>query len=246
MLTGVAIGQGIRASLAVLACLCMLPASGGSISGTVKVDFGDGKRPTMRPLPLHANPDCKPLKTEHSLQDFLIAGENGELANVLVRVVGGLSEKTYPVPAEEVTLSQKGCVYAPHVFAVRVGQTILIQNPDGINHNSHMLPRVNTKFNKSMNERRKETKHIFKKAEDPFSIKCDIHNWMQSYCAVMDHPFFAVTGKDGQFTIEDLPPGEYEIEAWHELQMLETQRAKVTVPAKGDATIDFTFRRKKR
>ena len=165
----------------------------------------------------------------------------GELANVLVYVVGGLPETDYPVPEEEVVITQQGCVYAPHVFGVRVGQTIRIKNPDGINHNVHMLPEVNRPMNKTMNAQRREITHKFREPEPPFSIKCDVHGWMQAYCAVFDHPFFAVSAKDGTYAIKDLPPGKYQLEAWHEHRRLDTQRIEVEVAADGVTTANIIF-----
>ena len=47
-------------------------------------------------------------------------------------------------------------------------------------------------------------------------VKCNVHPWMRSYIGVVGHPFFAVTGDDGTFTIKGLPPGTYTLEAWHE------------------------------
>ncbi|MCH7909140.1 MAG: carboxypeptidase regulatory-like domain-containing protein [Candidatus Hydrogenedentes bacterium] len=64
---------------------------------------------------------------------------------------------------------------------------------------------------------------------------------MAAYCWVTDHPFYAVTGEDGAFTIDNLDPGEYEIEVWHE--RLGTQRARVTIAAAEPSTVDFTFKR---
>ena len=213
-------------------------ASAGDITGVISFE---GKAPKMRPLPMETNPDCKPLKTERSLTEILLVSEAGELANVLVHVVGGLPEADYPVPEEEVVITQQGCVYAPHVFGVRVGQTIRIKNPDGINHNVHMLPEVNRPMNKTMNAQRRETTHKFREPEPPFSIKCDVHGWMQAYCAVFDHPFFAVSAKDGTYAIKDLPPGKYQLEAWHEHRRLGVQRIDVEVAAGGVTTANFIF-----
>jgi hypothetical protein len=55
----------------------------------------------------------------------------------------------------------------------------------------------------------------------------------------MSHPFFAVSGDNGSFTITGLPAGTYEIEAWHE--KLGRKTASVTVPATGSVTSDFSF-----
>ena len=77
--------------------------------------------------------------------------------------------------------------------------------------------------------------------ETPFLIKCDVHPWMGAYAAVMGNPFFDVTGKDGTFKLTGLPPGTYEVEAWHE--KLGTQTATVTVTGGESKTVNFTFKR---
>ena len=82
----------------------------------------------------------------------------------------------------------------------------------------------------------------FKKPEFMFIIKCDVHPWMKTYAAVMEHPFFAVTAADGKFKIAhaDLKDGDYEIEAWHE--KVGVRKGKATIKG-GKATLDFTFSR---
>ncbi len=70
-------------------------------------------------------------------------------------------------------------------------------------------------------------------------LKCDVHFWMVSYLHVLTHPFFAVTGDDGSFTIPNLPPGTYTIEAWHEKLGAQTQT--VTVQAGQAAPVSLTF-----
>ncbi len=72
-----------------------------------------------------------------------------------------------------------------------------------------------------------------------FLVKCDVHPWMTAYVGVFANPFFSVTGTDGKFTISGLPPGTYEITAWHE--KLGTQTATVTVAAAKPAAANFTF-----
>jgi hypothetical protein len=70
-------------------------------------------------------------------------------------------------------------------------------------------------------------------------LECNVHGWMNAYLGVLPHSFFAVSGTDGSYTIQGLPAGTYEIEAWHE--KYGTQTASVTVPATGSKTQDFTF-----
>lgn len=231
------IGVAVGGMLLLLFCEM---AAAGSISGTVVFE---GKAPKMRALAIEADPHCVAMYQgkEPPTYEFLVLGEGQTMANVLIRVVAGLPERTYPVPTEAAVLDQKGCMYSPHVLVVRPGQKLRILNPDGINHNVHAKPKVNTEFNRSMSKKRIEIEHTFTKAEDVFKINCDVHAWMAAYCVVMDHPFYAVTGIDGAFTIDNLDPGEYEIEAWQE--RLETQRVRVTITADEPSILDFTFKR---
>jgi hypothetical protein len=64
---------------------------------------------------------------------------------------------------------------------------------------------------------------------EDFKIKCDVHAWMNTWCHVVEHPFYAVTDESGTFTIAGLPPGEYELRYWHET--LGEQKAKVKLEA---------------
>jgi len=211
----------------------------GSITGTIVFE---GRAPKMTPIPMAANPECETVHTEPVLRQMLVLDKEQHIANILVYVVAGLPEGVeYPVPEEPVVMSQQGCMYTPRVFGIRAGQELKFTNPDKFLHNVHALPKVNSEFNRSMNSQRTEISTAFKKPEPVFDIKCDVHSWMQSFCTVFDHPFFAVTAPDGTFTIEGLPAGEYEVEAWHE--RLGTQRATVTVEASGMATTNFTFER---
>jgi len=89
----------------------------------------------------------------------------------------------------------------------------------------------------------KEMEISFDKPEAPFQFKCDVHPWMGAYCAVVAHPFYAVTKEDGAFAIDGLDPGEYEITAYHERLGKQTATVKV---ADGAVTQDFTFSRTKK
>lgn len=209
----------------------------GTITGAITFE---GKVPEMKPVAMDADPACAAMhKDNPPKNEILVLGDGQTMANVLVEVTKGAPQKDYPAPTEPIVLTQKGCMYSPRVFVIRPGQTLKVMNPDGILHNVNGMPAVNTPFNRAMPKNLTEMEVTFDKSEPPFQIRCDIHAWMRSYCAVLNHSFYSVTAKDGVYKIEGLEPGEYEIQAWHE--RLGTQTAKVTIPATGDATQNFTF-----
>jgi plastocyanin len=212
-----------------------VPAS--SVTGTITFS---GTAPTLKPLAMDADPACAKKHSSPVPNEMLALGNGNTMGNVMVYVSKGIpAGKTYPAPTTPVVLDQNGCQYKPHVMALMVGQPYKIVNSDGILHNVHALPKVNTPFNKPMPATVKETTVTFPKPEANFPIKCDVHPWMGAYMGVFNHPFFAVTATDGKYTISGLDPGTYEITAWHE--RLGTQTASVTVAASGTKTQDFKF-----
>jgi hypothetical protein len=82
---------------------------------------------------------------------------------------------------------------------------------------------------------------VFDKPEFMFPMKCDVHPWMGAWVAVMDHPYFSVSKEDGLFQLNDLPAGQYEIEAWHE--KMGSQKAQVTLGENETKEINFTFKK---
>ncbi len=208
-----------------------------TITGTVTFD---GKAPAIKPLAMDADPACAKKHTTPVANEMLVLGSGNTMGNVMVYVTKGLpSGKTWPAPQTPVTLDQNGCQYKPHVMGIMVGQPYKILNSDGVLHNIHTLPKINSAFNKPMPPTLKETSTKFDKAEAVFQIKCDVHPWMTAYVGAFTHPFYSVTGADGKFTISGLDPGTYEITAWHE--RLGTQTATVTVGASDTKAQNFKF-----
>ncbi len=217
-------------------------AHGGTVTGTIT--FSDPP-PTMKQIDTSADPACAAMHGSDPLvNEALVLGEGQTMGNILVRIVSGLPDKDFPVPTEPVVMTQEGCHFTPRVAAVMKGQTLRVLNPDGIMHNVNGVPRENRPFNRAMPKNITELDVAFDKTEDAFMLRCDIHPWMRGYVAVVDHPFFVVTKKDGVYKIEDLPAGEYEIQVWHE--KLKEQTQKITVPADGEVKLDFSYAMPKR
>ncbi|MFQ5823076.1 MAG: carboxypeptidase regulatory-like domain-containing protein [bacterium] len=172
-------------------------------------------------------------------EDFVVSEENRGLQNVVVSLLNVKAGKKASVKAIA-TLNQKGCRYIPHVQAVPVGTTLEILNNDGVLHNVHAyfnsLDPGNTVFNKAQPKFLKKFEQTLNKASI-YYFKCDVHDHMSAYIAVMDHPYYAVTDEMGKFTISDVPAGSYKIQAWHEA--LGTLEKKVTVVAGKTAEVNF-------
>ncbi len=211
-------------------------ANAGSITG--KVAFA-GDKPVMKTLSMDAVPNCARAHTTPQKSQEVMVNENGTLKNVFVWVKAGVPDKQWPVPPSAVKLEQKGCMYEPHVLGVMATQEIEIINDDPTNHNIHPLPKVNQEWNESQPPKGDPKKKSFARQEVLISVKCNVHPWMRAYIGVVGHPFFAVTGDDGTFTIKGLPPGTYTIEAIQE--KFGSKEMQVTVGAKEAKTAALLF-----
>jgi len=211
-------------------------ALAGTIKGTVKYN---GEVPNAKLIHMDADPICYAVNKGNTHVPALVLGDGNTLGNVVVFIKSGLSQTNYPAPSQEAVITQAGCNYSPHISVIMAGQKVKFLNPDGTLHNVHAMCQVNPEFNAAMPDFRKEMEVTFSKPEEMFPIRCDVHPWMQAWLAVMPHPFFAVTGQDGQFEIKNVPDGTYQIEAWHE--KLGVQTGAVTIKDGTVQSLDFTF-----
>lgn len=208
-------------------------ATAGTVTG--RVDFS-GTPPKMQMIDMSSEGACSHGSV---MTQNVIVNDNNTLRYTFVYVKQGLEGMSFPPPSTPVVLDQQGCTYIPHVFGIQAGQPLTIKNSDeGVLHNIHTLSKMGNGFNFGM-PKVMESQKEFKKAEVMVRIKCDVHGWMSAYCGVLDHPYYAVTGENGTFSLSSLPPGEYVIEAWHEEYGTQTQT--VTVGPKETKDISFTF-----
>ena len=211
------------------------PATAATVMGNVTFE---GDPPKAPPLNMSAEPDCAKLHSSPVHPD-VVAVSGGMLANVFVWVKGGLEGKSFAPSAESVVLDQKGCIYMPHVIGIQTNQQLQVTNSDPFTHNVHPLPKTNREWNRSQSAGAGPVENTFPRQELMIAVKCNIHPWMRSYISVVDHPFFAVSGADGSFTIKGLPPGTYTIEAIHE--SLGAKESSVTVGDAESKEVDFNF-----
>lgn len=210
------------------------PASAGNVSGMVMVD---GELPAAEELMMNSDPVCAMSAT--NTMSSMYVGSDGHLGNVFVYVKEGLEGQSFPAATDIVSFNQQGCRYTPHVFGIRVGQTLEILNSDPTLHNIHAIPAANDEFNMGQPIQNMRFERTFDNPEIMVPFKCDVHGWMNAYVGVLDHPYFATTGPDGMFDISTLPPGDYLLEAWHE--ELGTQTQNITVATGQTAEVSFTF-----
>ena len=178
-----------------------------------------------------------PITTRH-----YVVGEGGALADVFVYIKAGVSPVTAPTSGVPPFLDQINCEYQPYVIGVQAGQALNVRNSDPVLHNVHVLPKVagNRERNIAQATKGTATRMTFDKPEVFVQFKCDVHPWMFAYVGAVDHPWFAVTDRQGNFSLPSgLPSGQYTLSAVHRKAGEQTQ--EITVGADGTATATFTF-----
>jgi hypothetical protein len=183
-------------------------AVAGTIHGTVVFT---GKRPASASVPIdHDQRNCGNSQPDESL---LVDGKGG-LANAVVFI-----EHAPKGPAGELrdaSLDQVACRFTPHVLAVRAGAGLVAVNSDATLHTVHGVLDGRNLFNHAMPLKGMKKRVVL---SEPGLVKatCDAgHAWMSAWIYVFDHPYFAVTGADGSFEIQNLPPGTYSLAVWQE------------------------------
>jgi len=183
-----------------------------TVSG--KISF-DGAPPANDKIQMSADPYCAQHATQNPTTETVMVNDGG-LENVIVYVSSGLpAGATYATPTTSVEINQENCHYVPHVFTMMTNQPLKVKNSDMTLHNIHAWAEKNPQFNVGQPVKDMVSETKFATAEVPLPVRCDVHKWMGAFIGVFDHPFNTVSKKDGTFELK-LPPGNYEITAWHE------------------------------
>lgn len=203
--------------------------SAADLTGKVKLK---GTPPAEIPIQMDAA--CGKLNPKAPTTRHYVVGQDNGLGNVFVWIKEGA--KAVPPAGDGPTLDQVNCMYQPYVLGVQTGQKFKVRNSDSTLHNVHATPKVNKEFNFGQPTKGMVSEKAFDKQEVLVRFKCDVHPWMFAYMGVVDHPYFAVTDKDGNFTIKNVPAGEYTVEAFH----LKAGKVEQKVTADGKP-VEFTL-----
>ena len=228
--------RGIQFAVSAALLLIGLGASGiaeaGAIKGTIVVA---GAVPAQKKVDVTI--DQYVCGTEKDAGDLLFSPRK-ELRNAVVWL-DNPPPGSAPAPAPKVEIDQNGCVFVPRVVIVPAGGTVDFLNSDRLLHNIHATPKLNVSFNRTQPKNR--TIPVTFAKPEIVRINCDLHSWMVGWVVVSAHPYYAITGADGQFSFDNLPPGKYDLHVWHE--RLGTVQASATV---GDQPARVTVEMKAR
>ena len=207
----------------------------GAVTGEV---LFAGTPPAMTVVDMSSAKDCQAANPRAvPTGDVLV--HDGKVQNAIVAIIDGLGDRVFAVPQTPVTIDQRGCLFTPRVVAAQADQPVKFLNSDPLPHNVHGTPAKSSGWNFSLGLKGAERTVDVDTPQPVIPIRCDIHPWMQAYLGVYDHPYFMVTGADGRFTLKDVPPGTYTVQAWHE--RFGTRSASVTLGPKETKTLTFTF-----
>src|SRR2546421_1580997 len=146
-------------------------------------------------------------------EELVLSPQRG-IRNAVVSLASPPPGARWEFSTAPVFLDQRQCVYIPRVTLVPAGGTVEFLNSDRLLHNIHSASRANTVFNRT--QPRGRTIPITFAKPEIVRISCDLHGWIRAWIVVIDHPFHVVTGSDGEFALDNIPPGKYALNVWHE------------------------------
>jgi len=169
-----------------------------------------------------------------------ISGKVSGVSGESVVYVDTIAGKTFPGPAEHPVVNQKGLMFQPHIMVVQAGTTVDFLNNDKVAHNvfwpslmqgSKRLP------GKNLGSWPTGEKRPFKFDQAGVAaLLCNVHPEMSGYVVVAPTPYFAKTNGAGEYRIENVPDGQYNVVAWHE----GAKSSSKSVAVEGDTKADFS------
>lgn len=212
--------------------LIAAPLSAATIKGTVRYT---GAPVDRKKIPVTI--DQYVCGKEKEAEDLVLSAANG-----IRYAVVSLQNAPAGVKTEidnRVTMDQKLCAFVPRVIVVPAGGTVEFLNSDRLLHNVKSAAKENPPFNRAQPHAR-SISFTFKKPET-LRVDCDLHSWMRGWVVVTEHPFYVVTNEQGEFILDNVPPGKYNLQTWHETLGTVTQQVVV---GDGGATVTVNMGKK--
>ncbi|GMR13173.1 MAG: hypothetical protein BMS9Abin29_1375 [Gemmatimonadota bacterium] len=206
----------------------------GTIRGAITFR---GEVPAARMVKITADPEVCGVEPRFT-SDLLVTDESYGVKNVVIWLSDIQEGKGWEPTAEPRTLNQKGCTFIPRVLVVPAGERFFAVNSDGILHNLHTRGGENRPINKAQ-PGFLERLPLKLRYPDIVRVECDAHDWMIAWIVVAAHPYYAVTESDGSFRLENVPPGTFTMQVWHE--RLGTLTREVTVLADAEVSVDIEY-----
>jgi Polysaccharide lyase family 4, domain II len=218
--------------------------NGGTIQGTAKLT-GNMPPPRVYHLVLFPNIDmCAEVDADESgenrvLDDFKVSPDGG-LKDVLISLEHVEAGK--PFVKEPIMILSENCKFTPDVNAIRQGEAFKVDNQDAVMHNSQVYQKERGKILLNIPipaEEVSDGKIQFQKNYKIMQMICGMHEFMQTWGYRVQNPYFSQTQIDGNFKIDNIPPGDYVVTAWHYLMKVQTKKIHVSENSVIDLNFDF-------
>ena len=215
--------------------------NGGTIKGNAKM-IGSMPYPRIYHLILFPNIDmCAEVDTDDEmnrlLDDFKVSPAGGlkDVAITLEHVEAGK-----PFNKEPINILSENCKFFPDLNFIRQGESFKVDNLDAVMHNSQVYQKERGKILLNIPIPAEEVSDgivTFKKKYKIMQMICGMHEFMQTWGYRVQNPYYFKTDDKGNYNIDDIPPGEYIVNAWHYL--MKPQKRKIKIAA--GETIDLSF-----
>jgi len=216
---------------------------GGTIQGKA-ILTGTMPYPRVYHLILFPNIDmCAEIETDDEmnrvLDDFKIS-EDGGLKDVVITLESVEAGK--PFNKEPILIDSEDCKFSPDVNVVRQGEAFKVNNIDAVMHNSQVYQAERGKIIQNLPippESITDGKVTFQKKYKIFQMICGMHEFMQTWGYRVQNPYYFITKLGGDFKIDNIPPGDYNLNAWHYL--MKPKSEKIHVAKNGTVEVKFSF-----
>jgi hypothetical protein len=182
-------------------------ADGGTVKG--KVTFAGNPPGKKKVIPTKDKEVCGSGIREI---DQIVVGPDKAVQEAVVYLKQVDKGKAWEKPAKAAAIENLKCDFVPHVQVIPAGDFEIV-NSDPVLHNTHGFLGKLTVFNVALPNQGQRIKKPLQKT-GMVRVECDAHGWMLGWVYVADNPYYAVSTKDGMFTLTNVPPGTYTLVGW--------------------------------